>query len=329
MRGKWLLFSGSVILLAIAAGALSVLKKPPEAQKKAPPVAQPVASEEVTFMGKLQAAHVVSIPSPVDGVIDKWDVETGQEVLEGQPLGHVLSTALESSREQAQNELEQAQTKVSNIEGQILAARLEAARADSDASRAKTELDKFEKAFQRQEFLYKEGATPRLVKEKAEREYKAALEESNTAAEIAKQMTERVSKLENDLRLAKVTLEDRTGAVNAAKNDLESTNILSPADGTVIKLAVEAGGEVDSSIRDLIQIAVDPALLQLVVEPDARTLARIKPGMPALVIVPDVSSEGLPGAVKDLKGTQVIIEFTSPNPAIKHGMTGSARIKLT
>jgi HlyD family secretion protein len=331
MRGKWLLFSGVVILLAVAAGALSVLRKPaPEPPKKA--VEQPVqapAGDEIALMGKLQAAHIVAIAAPVDGIVDSWDVEVGQEVLEGQLIGHVANTALESAKEQAQLEMERAQTKVTNIEGQILAARLEASRADADASRATFDASRLEKAFQREQMLLKEGATPRLKYEKAEKEFKSAQEEANTAKELARSSADRAQKLERDLQAAKAAVDERTQALDDAKSDLESTNILAPSDGVVIRLAVEAGGTVDRNMRDLVQVAVDPSLMELVVEPEPKLLERIKQGQQALVIVPDVTSEALAGEVREIKGTQVIIEFVSPNPEIKHGMTASARIKLS
>jgi len=331
MRGKWLLFSGIVILLAVAAGALSVLRKPPpEPPRKV--VEQPVAApagDEVAMMGKLQAAHIVAISAPVDGVVESWDVEVGQEVLEGQLIGHISNTALESAREQAQLELERAQTKVTNIEGQILAARLEASRADADASRATFDASRLEKLYQREQMLLKEGATPRLKFEKAEKEFKAAQEEANTAKALAKGSADRAQKLERDLQAAKAAVEERTAALDDAKTDLESSNILAPSDGIVIRLGVEAGGSVDRNMRELVQVAVDPSLMELVVEPEPKVLERIKQGQQALVIVPDVTSEALAGEVREIKGTQVIIEFVSPNPEIKHGMTASARIKLS
>jgi multidrug resistance efflux pump len=331
MRGKWLLFSGIVILLAIAAGALSVLRKPAaEAPKKAAEQpAQTAATDEIAIMGKLQAAHIVPIPAPVDGILDSWEVEVGQEVLEGQLIGHVANTTLESAREQAQLELERAQTKVTNIEGQILAARLEASRADADASRTSFEASRLEKAYQREQMLFKEGATPRLKFEKAEKEFKTAQEEANTAKELAASSADRAQKLEKDLQLAKTALEDRTHGLDDAKADVDSSNILAPSDGVVIRLAVDAGANVERGMRELVQIAVDPSIMELVVEPEPKVLEKIKQGQQALVLLPDVTSEALAGEVREVKGNQVIIEFVSPNPEIKHGMTASARIKLS
>lgn len=332
MRGKWLLIGGTVILLGAGLGALSVLRKPAApapVQKKAAEAPKPsTAGEEVVVMGKLQAAHTVGVPSPLTGILEAWEVEEGQEVLEGQRLGHISNSSLEASQQNAEQELDRAQTRVTTIEGQILAARLEAARAEAEASRIANELGTLERNFQRQQMLYKEGATARLKFEQSEREYKAGLEDSATSKAIARGAADRVDKLEKDLQLVKTTLEDKREDLETAKDKLAATNLVSPADGTIIQLGVEAGGEVDRSMQNLVQIAVDPAMMQVVIEPDPPILQRIQPGTPALVVVPDISSESMEGQVKEIKGTQVTVEFTSPNPAIKHGMTASARLKL-
>lgn len=330
MRGKWLLFSGTVILMAIAAGALSVLYKPavkePEKKAAAPQGVQP--GDEIALNGTIQAAHVVTVRAPVDGTIDSWDVQTGQDVLEGQVLGRVKNTALESAQQQAQMELDRSQTRVTNLEGSILAARLEAARAEADATRTKAEVELLERTYTREQMQFKEGALARLKFEKTEKAYKAAREEAGTAATVATQTAERVAKLEKDLELAKKALEERTAILDEAKEDLESAAITSPVDGTVLALKAEAGGEVSRNMLDLVQLAVDPAILDVVVQPEADALKLLQPGQPALVIVPEVTSEGLMGEVKQVKEKEAVVEFTSPSPAIKHGMQAGVRIKL-
>lgn len=329
MRGKWLLVGGTVLLLAAAAGTLSVLRKPappPVPKKEVPQGPQP--GDEISLSGKIQAAHIVAVPAPIDGTIDTWLVESGQEVLEEQEIGHIRNSGLESAQEHAEQELDSARSRVSNLEASILASKLEAARTESDAARAKSEAARLEKLYAREQLLYREGATARLKFEKAEKEYRVAQEEANTASELSRQAGERITKLEKDLDLAKKALEDKNAALEDAKEDLKSATIVAPAEGLILKLSVEVGGEVDRSMRDLVQIAVDPALLEIVVEPEPAILAKLQPGQPALVLVPEAGPEGLQGQIKSIQDTQVVIEFASPTPAIKHGMTGSVRLKL-
>ncbi|MBL8220358.1 MAG: biotin/lipoyl-binding protein [Bryobacterales bacterium] len=332
MKGKWLLISASIILLAIAAGALNRLRRQQQAppQKQQPVQAEaPKPGDEIAIMGKIQAAHITPLAAPVDGYLEAWDIEVGQEVAEGQLLGNIQNSGLAAAKQMAQEQLESLQNRIANVESQILAARLEAARADAESSRVTSEAARLEKIYSRQAMLYKEGATPRLTYEKSEKEYKASQEEAATAVAVAKGAAERVSKLEADVKLMKTGLEERQAALEEAAGDMEAANILAPVDGLVIKLGVEAGAEVNRSMQDLVQIATDPDLLEVVVEPEPAVLERIQPGMPALVQVPDVTSEGLEGTVKEIKGNQVIVEFSSPYPAIKHGLSAAVRIRIT
>ncbi len=330
MRGKWLLFSGVVILAAMAAGALSVLRKPaaePPAKVEAA-AAAPSLGDEIGLNGKIQVAHIKAVRAPVDGVVDSWEVEAGQDVVEGQPLGRVRNSALESAQELAQLELDRAQTKVTSLEGSILAARLEAARADADAVRAKGETQMLEKQYLREQNQFKEGALARLKFEKTEAAYNAARQEAATAAATAALNTERVTQLDRELALAKKTLDEKTATLEDAKSDVEASIIVAPVDGTVLSLKVEAGGEVNRAMLDLIQLGVDPAILDVVVQPEPAALKAIQPGQPAMVLVPEVTSEGLLGEVKAVNDNEAIVEFTSPNPAIKHGMQAGVRIRI-
>lgn len=329
MRGKWLLLSGTVILLAVAAGTLSVLRKPaPPPPPKQEEARGPQAGDEISMPGKIQAAHIVAIAAPVDGTLDTWVVEAGQEVLEDQELGHITNAGLESAQEQAQQELDRVQSRISNLEASILAGKLEAARTESDAARAKSEAARLEKLYAREQLLFREGATARLKFEKAEKEYKVAQEEANNAAELSRQAAERIAKIEKDLDLAKKVLDDKQTALEEAKEDLKAAVIVSPAEGLILKLAVDAGAEVDRSMRDLVQIAVDPALLEIVVEPEPPIREKLQTGQPALVTVPEAGPEAMQGQIKEITETQVIVEFTSPTPAVKHGMTGSVKFRL-
>jgi len=56
-------------------------------------------------------------------------------------------------------------------------------------------------------------------------------------------------------------------------------------------------------------------------------MRRIQPGAAALVSLPDQGAEGMLGSVKSIQGNQVIVAFTSPNPAVKPGMTAQVRIR--
>ncbi len=60
----------------------------------------------------------------------------------------------------------------------MVSAKLEISRTDADKVRARNELDRIEKLYQRYKNLYAVGALPRLTFEKTEAEYKSAKTEA-------------------------------------------------------------------------------------------------------------------------------------------------------
>ena len=120
----------------------------------------------------------------------------------------------------------------------------------------------------------------------------------------------------------------RCGQYHHHKVNQQAADVLSPVDGTVVgrkaeigKPAIEAGGE-------FFQIATDLYALEVTVEPKPEDLKRIQPGQQAMVLILDLQSQGLPGVVREIKGTQVVVEFESNLPAIKPGMLADVRFKL-
>ena len=76
-------------------------------------------------------------------------------------------------------------------------------------------------------------------------------------------------------------------------------------------------------------IVVNLSLLEVVVEPEPPYLARITPSQDAIVRIAEVPGRGIPGKVKEVKNNQVIVEFISPSPAGRPGLSAQVVIKLT
>lgn len=328
MRGKWLLFGGIVILAGIGAGALSLLRRPASPPAAQPAAAPPPLGPEIGLTGRIQARNIVPVAATSDGVVEAFLVEVGQDVFEGQLLGRIKNASLEAALERAQLEHDGAQSRVANLDAALIAARLEAARAEADSVRSRQEFEKAEKAFLRQQLLFREGATPRLVFERTQKEYAAVKAEYESLRELAEHAGERIQAVTRDLDTARRRLDEISEELDLAKEELAAAEVHSPVDGILVARRGEAGGEVNRSMTDLFQIAVQLASLDVVVEPPPPALARIRPGQPAAVRVAEVADAALPGAVRDVKGSQVFIEFTSPNPAIRPGLTAQATIRI-
>jgi multidrug resistance efflux pump len=334
MRGKWVLIGVSIILGAIAIGALSSLwqtpKKPAVAQQQTNPAAtDPFPSgTEISLEGTVEAQQTVDVSSKVTGILSEVFFEPGQEVYEGQLIARVQNRKLESERDRAKEDLESLQTKLNNAESSLLSARLEASRARAEASRVKDELSRLEKLYQRQVLLNNQGATPRNKFEQAQREFQNAQADSGASLSKAEIAEQRVTQLTKEIEQSRKTLEDKSAAVEEAEADLKAADIVSPVDGIFLGSNVDKGEQVSRDMEDLFQIAVDLSKMQVVVEPNPQQLAKMKPGLVTQVFMAESGNEALPGEIASVKDNQVLVVFLSPTAAIKPGLTAQVRIKL-
>jgi len=268
------------------------------------------------------------VGATVAGTIDAFLVEPGQEVYEGQVLARIGSQSLEAVREEAARVAQVAQDKVNSMESRMIAARLEASRVYADAKRGRDQLDRAEKVYLRQQMLNREGATPRLVYEKSEREFEAARAESTSLDELARQADNRVSELVRELETAKQDVSEHAADLESATAQAAGTEIRSPVSGIVVARKGEPGTMLGpGEAGDLFEIAADLSQLAVAIQPDRAAMARIRPGSDALIFVAELPG-AIPATVKEVKGDEVIVAFTSPSAVIRPGMTAQVRLKL-
>lgn len=329
MRGKWLLLSAAVILTALAIGALSLFRRqPPESVtvSTAPPPAV-FAGSEVSLSGRIRAQEVVAIPAPVEGIIEMFHADIGQEVYEGQLLAEIKSAESESVREAAQADLDGARSRVSQVESRLISARLDASRAGSEAARAREELDRAEKNYLRQQILYREGAAARLTYEKARKEFESVKAEFNALDQVARIAEDQLASLTKQLDEARRVLAEKSSEFEEASALVSAGQVYSPVNGLVVGRHGRSGDEITLAVEDLFRIAVNLSALEVVLDPEPPVLPRIRAGQEAIVQVAEVP-EGLPGKVKEVRDGQVIVEFVSPSPAVKPGLTAQVLIRL-
>ena len=331
MRGKWFVLVASVVLLAlVGAGVTILLRARALKTQAAAPVAQkpPAPVGDINLIGKIRPQQVVGVMAPVEGILGAFFAEVGQEVFEGQLLARVTNGGLETDQQSAQRDLENAQRRVNELESKvIITARLEASRAKADAIRSRGEYDRLDKAYQRQTMLYNEGATPKLVYEKAGRDFETAQAEFRNREQVTEAAEARVTEITRNLDAEKRSLAEKTNELDGAKARTGGTEVVAPAPGLIVERNGEVGQPIGSD-KDLFQIATQLSLLEVVLDPDPPTFLRIQAGQPALVVLPDQGGEGITGSVKGIQGNQAVVAFTSPNPAIRPGMMAQVRIKV-
>ena len=330
MRGKWALLSAAAVLAGFAVGALSLRHRRPA---PAPPVRAAGAAvllpvNQVTLSGAIRPQHFVGVGAQVNGVIDAFLVDVGQDVYQGQVLARIGTQGLTSEREAITNAVDRTQERVSRAETVVTAARLEQSRADAEAQRARSNLDRAEAAFSRQQLLFSQGAAPRLVYEKAQHEYDSAQAEFAVMDKAARATADRVQAALQEVASAQKILAGENQRLEESQAAFEAADVHSPVDGLLVGRNGEIGKLAQESGDNLFQIATDTYALEVALEPQPPVLKRLQPGQPALVLVPDLGTPGITGDIKEIKGTLVVVEFNSTIPAIRPGMVADVRFKL-
>jgi multidrug resistance efflux pump len=335
MNRKWLLAGVVIVLSTVALAALFLTRsKPPAAATRPAPISPlptaapaPVAVE-VTVSGQVQAANVVNVPAPVDGTIEELMANVGDVVIEGKLLARIKNPKLASAETAAQSEVERQRNRISGLESAVISARLEISRTDADQTRVKQELEKADKEYQRQESMFRQGITPRVVYERAQQEYNAYKADSERLAEVAKDAANRVSSLTDELQTARADLDQKKGAVDEAHAESGSGDVRSPAEGIIVVRCCQVGESVTAVSTNLFQVAGDLTQLQVAASADSATIEKIHPGQIAAIEIPSVAAT-IEGKVREVKPDQVIIEFSRPSQSVRPGMTARVKIKLS
>ena len=289
----------------------------------------PVAPAEINLNGRVEAQHVVAVGAQVTGTIAEVLVDAGQEVFAGEVLARVSNLGLETARDGASRAVEVAQARLEKAGAALVAARLEATRARADATRARTELDRAERTLERQRMLNREGATPRLVYEKAQRDFEQAQAQAQSLEDLARVAQNSVDAAAKEQESARATLDEHSKDLEEAKAQLQIAEVRAPVDGTVVERKGEAGTAVGpQELAEMFRIAVDLGELQVVVTPDAETVKRLQTGDPAVVTVAEAGAEGIAGSVSKIEGGTVTVSFGSADAAVKPGMAAAVRIPL-
>lgn len=325
------LLAAAVFILLAAGGVGFYMWKsrnqPPKPKPASGQAAPLPAGAMVKFQATLQARNTVPVDVPVDGVLEEFVVKPGDEVFEGQILGSIKNDVLVENEKEAALELERLKTRLSTLESQLLAVRLEESRQAADASRASSERQRAERNYQRQLMLHREGATPRKVFEAAQAAFEEARAEEESLGNLAKSLRDRMAQIAKDIDVAKKQVAEGEAAYDEAKAGLAAAQLLSPSDGVIISIAKQAGEEVKAGTEALIVVAVDLTMMEAVMDIGTDLMPRIPAGSPAEVYVAEITGS-LPAQVRLVENGKAYVEFASPTPLIRPGMTATVAIHL-
>jgi multidrug resistance efflux pump len=320
------LIAGGAIV-AVAAIGLSIgwiveHRRPKPAPAKPAAISTVFEGTDVTLTGVLQPQVIEQVAAPVAGILDGWFVEVGAEVYEDQLVGRIRNADLDAAVQSAQAALDRVELRIAQLEAQVVSAKLEISRTDADQIRAHNEVDRLEKLYQRYKNLFEVGALPRLTFEKTEADYKSAKVEAASRDTASKDAQEKSAALDRDSVEAKSALAERTSALETATKAAAECDLHSPADGVVLTRDIHQADKVEEK-QNLMAIAADLTKLAVSLSPEPRVLARIRAGQHAVV---RIGGAELAGEVHEVRGTEVIVWFSSPDPVTTFGAAAPIKI---
>src|SRR6185369_1103264 len=111
MRGKWAWIATLALCIGVAAGALSLRHRKPPADPSRNAAAV-IAIPEVSLSGVIRPQHIIGVGSEIEGNIEAFMADVGEEVFQGQVLARIGAAGLESEREAAAHAVEYGQDQV-------------------------------------------------------------------------------------------------------------------------------------------------------------------------------------------------------------------------
>ena len=118
-RGRWTWITAGVVLVALAGGAVAIIRQEaarknaavrPAARREAPPPVQ------ITLPVHIRAQQTVPVRAPFSGNVEQFMVEVGEEVYEGQVLARLSNIDMQNSHENATTALATMQARISRID---------------------------------------------------------------------------------------------------------------------------------------------------------------------------------------------------------------------
>lgn len=247
---------------------------------------QRIVTAEAILFPLHQAALVPKISAPVD----KFYVNRGSHVRQGQLLALLENKDLSAAAEQSKGEFEQAQAAYETTTAASVPEEVQKAQLDAQA--AKQSLEAEQKVYTARENLYNQGALPRKELDAAA----VSLTQARNTYQIAQQHLNSLLKTSKaqELRSAQGQLAAAKGKYQNAKAQLSYSEIRSPISGVVTDRPLYPGemataGAPLLTVMDLSHVIAKAHIPQT-------EAALLKVGDPAQINAPGLS-EPLPGKV--------------------------------
>ncbi len=301
-----------VAIVTVIAVALAVWRWGGEASAEAPqidtsPLSRGDIVQMVSAVGSVRALNTVEVGSQLSGQIDQLQADFNTPVEAGDLLARIDPQTFDRRVQEAEANLAVA---VANVE--IQAAGIEKSIVLHDNAR---------REYERQRSLVERGSVSESALELAQANYRNA----GADVDIARAQ----------LRNAEATVLQREAALEAARIDLDRTEIRSPIRGVVINRAVDLGQTVAASLQApvLFTIAQDLSEIRIEASVDEADIGNVRDGAEARFTVdafPDREFDGrvaqvrlAPNEDQNVVTYTVVIDAANPRRRLLPGMTAN------
>lgn len=341
-------------LAAVIAAASSwvLLRGSSHAQYVTEVVSRGDIDSTIAATGNCNAVVTVQVGSQVSGNIKTLYADFNTRVTKGQLVALIDPELFQARVNQAQANVESAQSAVVNAEAvaQKTKADIESSRASlanvaAEVEKARVAVRDAKIKYDRRQEMFRQGLIAREDNDTAQAAFDSAVAAGHAAEAQMSASASNVKSVEAQLQVslaqvqsAKAQVRQAKAALAQAQLDLEHTRIAAPVDGTVISRHVDAGQTVAASLQapTIFEIARDLTKMQVDTNVDEADVGKVRVGQRAQFNVDAYPGTAFEATVVQIReapiNTQNVVTYdvvlAVDNTAMKlfPGMTATVRI---
>ena len=268
--------------------------------------------------GRTQPVREVSLRARAEGQILSLGVDVGDPVAEGQGIGQIDDTILDSFLNQAEAELLSRQSEVARGEAETNRSRAQVEQERLNLQQVQVDADRLQD-------LYEQGAVSR-------QETELAQTAAETAAQALRTAQEQVRTNEQVVEAAQARVSAQQEVIREAEERLSFAELLAPISGVILERVTEPGdlvqpGDLILRIGDFSDVVVDVQLSDL-------NLGQVNLGQAVQVNLDAFPDQTLSGQITQISPAAdpssglVPIEISIPNPDARIGSGLLARVRI-
>lgn len=331
---------GVALLLAcvVIVGGIAWLRSGNSPQYRTLPVERGEIVASISATGTLNAVTTVQVGSQISGMIKELHADFNSRVEKGQLIARIDPEIFEAKLEQANAELESAQTTVLNQRANVARAEADLLSAKANRARAEASVRDARVKHESRDALFKEGGISREERESAQATFDQAVAQLDAAAAAVRAAQAQLQVARAQLQSAEAAVRQKQAAMRAAEVDLDHTYIRAPVNGVVIARNVDVGQTVAASLQapTLFLIAEDLTKMQVDTSVDEADISRVKADLPATFTVDAYPGETFAGKILQIRQApinvqnvvtyNVVIEVDNTDLRLMPGMTANVKI---